>query len=352
MARPATSPRDLHGLIAAAAIVTARGGATSHAAVVARALAKPCVVGCGAVSIDEKQRTLTAGERVLQEGDAVSIDGGAGELLVGSVRVTRVAAAGADLSLLMDRSDAASGCTVFARVTTPAQARTALERGAAGVVSSIDDMLATTGQLVNVLEIQEAVAEAFTPLLAALDGVDIDVQAIDVRSDEAGELVIGDPDLLRAEMRGLALAAERSGYGSTPRLVVCHVSDPIEARTIRRLGEELAEGRRLAVGSYLTSPRAVMRAADLAVESEVMWIDVGMLAVDPRSDIDSATYELLEGVAEVRERSSGCRIGMRLPGRVSDAVAARLYGLGFRLFAVDPDELRVARLALGKAAWK
>jgi pyruvate,orthophosphate dikinase len=78
----------------------------------------------------------------------------------------------------------------------------------------------------------------------------------------------------------------------------------------------------------------------------------GMLAVDPRSDIDSATYELLEGVAEVREGRPGCRIGMRLRGRVSDAVAARLHGLGFRRFAVDTDELRVARLALGKAAWK
>jgi pyruvate,orthophosphate dikinase len=407
LARPATSPRDLHGLIAAAAIVTARGGATSHAAAVARALAKPCVVGCGAVSIDEKRRTLTAGGRVLQEGDAVSIDGGAGELLVGSVRLSRVAAAGADLSLLMDRSDAASGCTVFAGVTTPAQARTALERGAGGILTSIDDVLATKGQLVNALEaavrrgsgdaalteIHEAVAEAFTPLLAALDGVDIDVAAIDVQSDEAGDLVpqalldeapqlllpIGDPDVLRAEMGGVALAAERSGYGSTPRLVVRHVSDPIEARTIRRLREELAQGRHLAVGSYLTSPRAVMCAAALAAESEVMWIDVralqaamfgiparqllmtepldgylrrGMLAVDPRTDIDSATYELLEGVAEIREGRPACPIGMRLRGRVSDAVAARLHGLGFRLFAVDPDELCVARLALGKAAWK
>jgi pyruvate,orthophosphate dikinase len=407
LARPTTSPRDLHGLIAAAAIVTARGGATSHAAAVARALAKPCVVGCGAVSIDEKRRTLTAGGRVLQEGDAVSIDGGAGELLVGSVRLSRVAAAGADLSLLMDRSDAASGCTVFAGVTTPAQARTALERGAGGILTSIDGVLATKGQLVNALEaavrrgsgdaalteIHEAVAEAFTPLLAALDGVDIDVAAIDVQSDEAGDLVpqalldeapqlllpIGDPDVLRAEMGGVALAAERSGYGSTPRLVVRHVSDPIEARTIRRLREELAQGRHLAVGSYLTSPRAVMCAAALAAESEVMWIDVralqaamfgiparqllmtepldgylrrGMLAVDPRTDIDSATYELLEGVAEIREGRPACPIGMRLRGRVSDAVAARLHGLGFRLFAVDPDELCVARLALGKAAWK
>ena len=78
----------------------------------------------------------------------------------------------------------------------------------------------------------------------------------------------------------------------------------------------------------------------------------GMLAVDPRTDVDTATYELLEGVAAARERRPGCRIGMRLSGRMSDDMAVRLYGLGFRLFAVGPDELRVARLALGKAAWK
>jgi pyruvate,orthophosphate dikinase len=407
LACPATSPRDLHGLIAAAAIVTARGGATSHAAVVARALAKPCVVGCGALSLDEKRRTLTAGERVVQEGDAVSIDGDAGELLLGCVKANRVAASNADLSLLMDRSDAASGCTVLAHVATPAQARTALERGAAGVVTGIDDVLATTGRLVKVLEavvrrgsghaalteMHEAVADGLMPLLAALDGFGIDVGAIDVRTAEAEGLLprallddapqlslpVGDPDLLRAQMGGLALAAEHSGYGSTPRLVVRHVSDPIEARAIRRLGEELAEERRLAVGSCLTSPRAVMRAAELAEESEPMWIDMralqaamfgipasqilsaeplggylrrGMLSVDPRSDLDTSTYELLESLPAVRACRPGYRIGMRLSGRVSDRIAARLYGLGLRLFAVDADELRVARLALGKAAWR
>jgi pyruvate, orthophosphate dikinase len=388
LARPATSPRDLHGLIAAAAIVTARGGATSHAAVVARALAKPCVVGCWALSLDEQRRTLTAGERVVHEGDAVSIDGDAGELLLGSVPVTRVAPSNTDLTLLMDRSDAASGCTVLARVTTPAQARSALERGAPGGFTSIDDVLATTGRLVKVLEaivrpgsghaalteMQQAVAEAFTPLLAALDGFDIDVGAIDVPTAEAEGLLprgllddapqpslpAGDPDLLRAQICGLALAAERSGCGSTPRLVVRQVSDPIEARAIRRLGEELAEHRRLTVGSYLTSPRAVKRATELAEHSELIWVEMralqaavsGVPADQIPSDIDTSTCELLESLASLRERRPGYRIGMRLSGRVSDAIAARLYGLGFRLFAVDADELRVARLAFAKAAWR
>jgi pyruvate,orthophosphate dikinase len=68
-------------------------------------------------------------------------------------------------------------------------------------------------------------------------------------------------------------------------------------------------------------------------------------------EIDTATSQLLEGAAAVRERRPGCSIGMRISGRVSDGTAARLHCLGFRLFAVDPDELRVVRLALGKAAW-
>ena len=403
LARPVTSPLDLHGLLTAAGVITARGGATSHAAVVARALAKPCVVGCASLAIDEPSRTLTVGDRVLSEGDDVAIDGQTGELFAGSVAVTRVAASSDDLTLLMERADEASGCEVLARATTPQQVEQLLEQGATGVVTSVDDVLATTGHLVDVLEavvrggkgaatLEEAVTEAFTPLLGALGNVDIDVRAIDVRADEARELLpqalldaaprlslpVGDVDLLRAQMRGLALAADRSGYGSRPRLAVRHVSDPQEARAIHALGEELEHGQHIPVGIYVTSPRALMRAPELAAESEVMWVEVralqaamfgipasqfltaqplddymrrGLLSVDPRSDIDPMTYELLAEVARARKARPGCRIGMRLSGPVSDDIARHLYGLGFRLFAVGPDELRVARLALGKAAW-
>jgi pyruvate, orthophosphate dikinase len=316
LARPTTSPQDLHGLIAAAGIVTSRGGATSHAAVVARALAKPCVVGCSAVSIDEERRTLTAGRRVLEEGDPVSIDGSAGELLVGRLSVDRAVASSEDLTLVMDRLDAASGCAVFAHAPTPMQAKQAGERGATGAFVGVDEVLA-----LSVPQTQEAVAEAFTPLMAALDAIDIDVAA-------------GDPNLVRAQIGGLALAAERSGYGATPRLVVGDVGDPREARDIRRLGEQLSEGRRVGIGVYLTSPQAVLSAGELAEESEVVWVDARA--------VEAAT----SGVP------AGHNVGIRLAGRVSDEVAARLYNLGFRLFAVDLDELRVARLALGKAALK
>ena len=86
-----------------------------------------------------------------------------------------------------------------------------------------------------------------------------------------------------------------------------------------------------------------------ALQAAMAGIPAGQILT---AEIDTTTYQLLEGVAGVPERRPGCRIGMRLSGPVSDDITARLYGLGFRLFAVDPDELRVVRLALGKAAWK
>src|SRR6266516_2382114 len=85
-----TTPDDIHGLIQAAGILTAHGGMTSHAAVVARGMGKPCVAGCEGLSIDIDARTITVGDRTLSEGDLLTIDGGTGAVIVGEVpRVAR-----------------------------------------------------------------------------------------------------------------------------------------------------------------------------------------------------------------------------------------------------------------------
>jgi pyruvate,orthophosphate dikinase len=85
MIRPETKPDDVHGMIAAKGILTSRGGATSHAAVVARQFGKPAVVGCEMLEINLEERTVTAGEITLKEGDFVSLDGGAGEVFAGEI---------------------------------------------------------------------------------------------------------------------------------------------------------------------------------------------------------------------------------------------------------------------------
>jgi pyruvate,orthophosphate dikinase len=85
LVRPETSPDDFHGMVAATGILTARGGSTSHAAVVARGLGLPCVAGCAALSIDLGRRVMTVADKTIREGDFISIDGTTGEVFAGEL---------------------------------------------------------------------------------------------------------------------------------------------------------------------------------------------------------------------------------------------------------------------------
>ena len=85
LVRNETSPEDIHGMVAALGILTARGGMTSHAAVVARGMGKPCVCGAGAVKIDAKLGTMSVAGKTWRAGDVITIDGGSGEVFDGRV---------------------------------------------------------------------------------------------------------------------------------------------------------------------------------------------------------------------------------------------------------------------------
>ncbi|MCU1661716.1 MAG: Pyruvate, phosphate dikinase, partial [Pseudonocardia sp.] len=142
LARPITSPADLHGMIAAQGIVTATGGSTSHAAVVARALGTACVVGASAMKVDLGARTLTIDGQTLREGDHVSLDGATGELFSGAFATSTPAAATGALSSLLAVAARAAECEVLSRVTLPSDVAAALEAGATGLVTAVDDVLA------------------------------------------------------------------------------------------------------------------------------------------------------------------------------------------------------------------
>src|SRR5205823_1938009 len=101
LARPTTSPLDLHGMLASVGIITAMGGATSHAAVVARALGKPCVVGCAALEIDPGAGTLRVGGAEYPEGTDVSVDGASGEIFLGTIPTSEGRAETADIETVL-----------------------------------------------------------------------------------------------------------------------------------------------------------------------------------------------------------------------------------------------------------
>ncbi len=132
LVREETKPEDIHGFFASEGILTSRGGKTSHAAVVARGMGKPCVVGCGGITIDPIARLFRAGNAVVKEGDLITIDGGSGKVYLGSVPLVEPELAGG-LSELLDWADEFRRLGVRANADTPEAARLARSFGAEGI---------------------------------------------------------------------------------------------------------------------------------------------------------------------------------------------------------------------------
>ena len=130
--RTETSPEDIHGMHAARGILTARGGMTSHAAVVARGMGRPCVSGAGSISIDAKAGTMRVGERMIKAGDMVTIDGTTGEVMAGEVPTVQPELSG-DFAALMVWADGVRRLKVRANAETPLDAKVAREFGAEGI---------------------------------------------------------------------------------------------------------------------------------------------------------------------------------------------------------------------------
>lgn len=132
LVRTETSPEDIHGMHAAKGILTARGGMTSHAAVVARGMGRPCVSGAGALVIDTKSRTVRVPGHVLYEGDRITLDGATGEVMLGEVPTVEPELAG-DFATLMVWADKYRRMKVRTNAETPTDCKTARGFGAEGI---------------------------------------------------------------------------------------------------------------------------------------------------------------------------------------------------------------------------
>ena len=132
LVRLETSPEDIHGMAVAEGILTARGGMTSHAAVVARGMGKCCVSGCGAIKVSVERKEFSVGNFVIKEGDSVTLDGSSGEVIRGQV-ATIAPTINKDFSELMKWVDEVKQLGVRANADTPADAKVAREFGAQGI---------------------------------------------------------------------------------------------------------------------------------------------------------------------------------------------------------------------------
>ncbi|MBN8989597.1 MAG: pyruvate, phosphate dikinase [Rhizobiales bacterium] len=132
LVRVETSPEDIHGMHAAEGILTTRGGMTSHAAVVARGMGKPCVSGCGTIRVDYGRGTMSIGTRTFKTGDVITIDGSVGQVLAGRMPMIEPKLSG-EFGTLMGWADAVRKLGVRVNADTPEDARTAIKFGGEGI---------------------------------------------------------------------------------------------------------------------------------------------------------------------------------------------------------------------------
>ena len=214
MVRIETSPEDLAGMSAAEGILTARGGMTSHAAVVARGMGKCCVSGAGAINVDYKTRTVEIDGVVLKEGDYISINGSTGEVYFGQVK-TKPAEVSGDFAKLMDLCNKYTKLVVRSNADTPHDAEVARGFGAVGIglcrtehmffeadkIKAMREMILSENQegrkkaLAKLLPFQQ---KDFYGILKAMDGHPVNIRLLDpplhefVPHDLAGQQAMAD----------------------------------------------------------------------------------------------------------------------------------------------------------------
>jgi len=132
LVRPETSPDDMHGIVKAQGVLTSRGGMTCHAAIVARHMGKPCIVGCEALRIDLDKRTMTVAGKTFNEGSIISIDGATGQVIEGPVPLVDPTIGG-DFKEILDWADQVKRLGVQANADTPPDAQKARDLGATGI---------------------------------------------------------------------------------------------------------------------------------------------------------------------------------------------------------------------------
>jgi pyruvate,orthophosphate dikinase len=320
-----TTPDDIHGMIAAQGILTAHGGMTSHAAVVARGMGKPCIAGCEALSIDVDARTVRLGDHELREGDTITIDGGTGRVVVGEVALVPPLI-NEDFETVLGWADVLRRLKVRANADTPEDAAKAREFGAEGIgLCRTEHMFFGDERLPIVREMimaenedgRRAALERLLPfqqrdfegIFEAMAGLPVTIRLLDpplheflpsleeatdarmrrrIKALQEANPMLGTrgcrlglqwPEIYETQVRAIvrAAAAVRGRTGEAPLVEIMHplvgfAEELVRLRelTVRTAGEEAAEGRDVEYlcGTMIELPRACVRADEIAEHAD------------------------------------------------------------------------------------
>jgi len=313
-----TTPDDIHGLIQARGVLTAHGGMTSHAAVVARGMGKPCVSGCDGLSLDERAGTVTIGAHTLREGDVITIDGGTGRVIIGHVDLVP-ARINQDFETILEWADELRYLRVRANADTPDDAAKAREFGAEGIgLCRTEHMFMAQDRLPVVQQMILAVTEEarrdalelllpmqqsdFEGIFEAMVGFPVTIRLLDpplheflpsleeatsdamrerIRSLHEANPMLGSrgcrlglqyPEIYEMQVRAIARAAIAVEQRGNPKPLV-EIMHPLvgfreELARLRALTVEVADAEGLTgylVGTMIELPRACVRADEIAV---------------------------------------------------------------------------------------
>jgi len=309
LVRQETNPDDVHGMIVAQGVLTSRGGATSHAAVVARQIGKPCVAGCEGIKVNLEARLFTAGETVVREGDLVTINGTTGEVILGEVPLIEPSMSG-DLRRLLSWADEVRRLQVWANADYPRDAEKARENGAQGIgLCRTEHMFFEAERLPVVRRMILAATEAereaalaellpiqrkdFQGIFRAMAGCPVVIRLIDPPLHEflphRDDLLV---DVAEARARGTPDAAKEALLRTVTAM---HEANPMLGLRGCRLGI-------LFPGIVRMQVRAILEAAaDIAAEGHVVYPEIMIPLVGHVNELRVTREELEAEANRVQE---------------------------------------------------
>ncbi len=307
LVRIETSPEDIHGMHAAKGVLTTRGGMTSHAAVVARGMGRPCVAGAGDLRIDYEARTMSARATPVKAGEIITIDGSTGEVMVGEVPTIQPELSG-DFATLMGWADAIRCLKVRANAETSVDARTARRFGAEGIglsrtehmffeadrigamrrVIMAEDEAGRRAGLAELLPIQR---QDFIEIFRIMKGLPVTIRLLDPPLHEFLPKT-------EAEFSEMARLTGREVSAIRHRALALHETNPMLGHRGCRLGITYPEIYEMQARAIFEAAATVVKEAGEAVEPEIM---VPLIATRQEFDI---LKEMIDRVGkEIMERA-------------------------------------------------
>ncbi len=315
LVRVETSPEDIQGMTVSQGILTSRGGQTSHAAVVARGMGKPCVVGCTGITVDYARQLFYAGDTVIKRHDWITIDGGTGEVMEGKVATLTPPTESGSMAELLRWADERARLKVRANADNAADAARARALGATGIglcrtehmffqpdalramrqMILAEDSRSRARALAQVLPIQRS---QFAEIFRAMDGLPVTIRLLDPPLHE----------FLPARAEDIASVAQDLGVRTemlTERLRQLHEANPMLGHRGCRIGVTTPE-------VYKTQVRAIFEAA-CAVEREgiVTLVEVMVPLVSLDSELAICRRDVEEVAQEVMEQHS-CQLDYKV----------------------------------------